>query len=202
MRGDVVLSHRRWFVCTLKPGATQTAPLRRGVPEEFKGESVVERSLREAGIEGYLPRMKHRLRHPRSKRIHTKTRVLFTGYVFIADPGQRADRVRSCEGIDRYLAAGEWAIPCPPGSVEAMQKAQADGLFDRDDVGDGTGRAKQRLARHRFAAGTRVRPTKGPFAGFNGLVEDVTGQGLIKVAIEIFGRATPVEFETGMLEPI
>lgn len=56
-------------------------------------------------------------------------------------------------------------------------------------------------ARMVFAVGDRVRVTDGPFASFDGTVEDRLDVAIedldpemrIKVAIEIFGRSTPVE---------
>lgn len=197
---------RRWYVGVLKPGATSKAGPRRGLPEDRADEAVIERSLIDAGFDHYLPRMTHRFRHHRSNKIIARRRILFTGYVFVAAPTPPArmdwPSLGRCDGIGGVLQMDGWPLECPRGYVETMRTAEAEGHYDKDDAGPESGRGKQRLARHRFAVGTVVRPKRGPFAGFNGLVEDVTGQGLIKVAIEIFGRATPVEIKPEQLEVV
>jgi len=52
-----------------------------------------------------------------------------------------------------------------------------------------------------FEVGEMVRVKEGPFADFNGNVEDVNYEkSKVRVSVTIFGRATPVELDFGQVE--
>jgi transcriptional antiterminator NusG len=58
-------------------------------------------------------------------------------------------------------------------------------------------------ARMKFEEGETVKVVDGPFAEFNGTIEEVKPEkGKLKVLISIFGRATPVELDFVQVEKV
>lgn len=73
---------------------------------------------------------------------------------------------------------------------------EADNILNR--IEDSTEKPKPKTL---FEPGEVVRVNDGPFADFNGVVEEVNYEkSRLQVAVLIFGRSTPVELEFGQVE--
>lgn len=78
----------------------------------------------------------------------------------------------------------------------AITDQEADAILQR--VQEGVEKPKPKIL---FEPGEVVRVTDGPFADFNGVVEEVNYEkNRLRVAVLIFGRSTPVELEFSQVE--
>jgi transcriptional antiterminator NusG len=77
-----------------------------------------------------------------------------------------------------------------------ISEAEANAILQR--VEEGVDQPKPKVL---FEPGEVVRVTDGPFADFNGVVEEVNYEkSRLRVSVLIFGRSTPVELEFGQVE--
>ncbi len=125
----------------------------------------------------------------RGRKINTERRYL-PGYVLVKMVlnDQTYHLIKDTPKVTGFLGSGNKPMPVSQREVDRI----------RGVVSDSIERPRSTIT---FEIGENVRVTDGPFASFSGVVEDVDeDQQRVKVAVSIFGRATPVELEFAQVE--
>ncbi len=119
-------------------------------------------------------------------------RKFFPGYVLVKmDMSDEAYHlVKNTPKVTGFLGSGSKPMP-----VSEREVARIIGAIE-----EGVERPKPTIS---FEIGETVRVTDGPFASFNGSVEQIDEErARLRVTVSIFGRATPVELEYGQVEKV
>jgi transcriptional antiterminator NusG len=162
-------------------------------------ENKVAESIREQAKQRHLEDRFDEILVPKEKVTEVRRgrkvdaeRKFFPGYVLVKC--ELTDEVfhliKNTPKVTGFLGADN--KPMPISDVEAGRILQ--------QVQEGIDRPKPSVS---FEIGEQVRVSDGPFASFNGVVEEVDdARSRVKVAVSIFGRATPVELEFGQVEKL
>jgi len=120
----------------------------------------------------------------------TSQRKFFPGYIMVEmvlnDDTWHV--VKDTRQVSGFLGSGNKPRPVPQSQVDQLRK----------QIEEGIERPKPKVL---FDVGEAVRVIDGPFASFNGVVEEVDeDKAKLKVSVSIFGRPTPVELDYVQVE--
>jgi len=184
---------------TAAPVAPVNPDLRWYVVHAYSGmEKTVERNILErinrAGMQGksgfILVPMEEVVEIKNGQR-KTTERKFFPGYVLV-EMVMNDDTwhlIKHTNKVTGFVGGGK-TRPSPISEAE-VQKIVSQ-------MQEGTEKPRHKVE---FVVGEYVRVKEGPFADFNGSVEEVNYEkSKVRVAVTIFGRATPVELEFSQVE--
>ncbi|MGZ9109472.1 MAG: transcription termination/antitermination protein NusG [Micavibrio sp.] len=173
----------RWYVLHVYSGF-----------ENKVAEAIMEKAKQlglEDRVEQILVPMEEVVEVRRGQKVNAE-RKFFPGYVLakLDMHDEVWHLVKNTPKVTGFLGAGN--KPSPISEKEAAQLLK--------QIQEGVERPRPSIL---FDIGEEVKVAEGPFASFNGVVEDIDEEkGKIKVSVSIFGRATPVELEFSQVEKV
>jgi len=127
----------------------------------------------------------------RGKRVQRKKKY-FPGYVLIKSEmnDNLYHMIKNIKKVSGFL--GSKGIPAPVSDKE-IEKILGQ-------IKDGVAQPKSAID---YTVGEKVQVIDGPFASFNGLIEDIDeDKSRLKVSVSIFGRPTPVDLDYNQVEKV
>ena len=140
-------------------------------------------------VEDILVPMEEVMEVKRGQKVNSERKV-FPGYV-LAKLDMNDDvwhMIKDTPKVTGFLGAGHKPSPISEKEAERLLK----------QIQEGVDRPRPSVT---FEIGEEVKVADGPFASFNGMVEEIDEEkARLKVSVSIFGRATPVELEYSQVE--
>ncbi|MGB8817606.1 MAG: transcription termination/antitermination protein NusG [Rhizobiaceae bacterium] len=119
-------------------------------------------------------------------------RKFFPGYVLVRATltDEAFHLIKNTPKVTGFLGSDSRPVPIPDSEAERILS----------QIQEGVERPKSSVS---FEIGEQVRVADGPFASFNGFVQEVDQErSRLKVEVSIFGRATPVDLEFAQVEKV
>jgi transcription antitermination factor NusG len=147
--------------------------------EKRVAEQLVQRS-----VEYFLP-LYRSFRRWKDRKVNLQ-RPLFPGYVFVRIELRNRLRVLQVPGVAKLIGFNGTPAALPPGEVDALRISLLKGVHAQP---------------HPYLAiGRRVKVTKGPMAGLQGVLKRKKGNARLVVSIELIQRAIAVEIDEDDVE--
>lgn len=139
------MSNTKWYAIRPMPGTQRMASLAANLPAGREGESIIERNLRNEGIDVYMPSFWQDVRHQRTNKVIGKRFPLLVGYVFVNIPERDFERVRRTDGVMCFLRSSR------EGGPVCFREAEDIGLLMLADMERKAVYAREREERERLS---------------------------------------------------
>lgn len=172
-----------WYVLRVQSG------------REEKVRDTLQRKIQMSGFEDLVTNVlvpTENVTEIKSGKKRTRERKLYPGYIMIEM--ELTDEVwfviRETPGIGDFVGAYGRPVPMDQSEVDRILKGEKE-------------KEEAPTVKIDLEPGQNVKVKEGPFENFDGVVDELFPEkGIVKVIVNIFNRATPVELEYWQVEKI
>ena len=174
---------KRWYVLHVYSGF-----------EEKVAEAIHDKA-RKQGLEDKVEEVMvptEKVVEVKNNKKQEKDNKFFPGYVLakLELDDEVRHMIKNTTKVKGFMGAGNQPSPISEKDAERLIK----------QIKEGVDRPRPSV---QFSIGEEVKVSEGPFASFNGSIEEIDEEkGRLKVSVSIFGRATPVELEFSQVEKV
>ena len=174
---------KKWYVVHTQTGL------------EDKAKSALEKTIGSSGNKDLIGQIiipTEQVSEVRGGKKKVSQRKFFPGYLLVEMELNESSYllVKNTPGVTGFIGAGKHPSSLSESEIKNILKKSEETQV----------RPSPKVV---FAKEEQVRVIEGPFVNFNGTIEEVRPEkGKLKVAVSIFGRATPVELEYWQVEKV
>jgi hypothetical protein len=196
-------SNERWYAVKTRPGTQRQAKPRVGQAADRAGEFIIERNLRDAGFDVFMPSTVREIRHHRTEEYLIRRFPLMVGYSFVNSPRNFYD-LAEVDGVSAILGVAGMPMRINTASIQSIRDAEEKEieLMERrrqlrmQKEKQANRKLSRKEARELFPKNRRVTVQGNGFlSGMSGFVVDATGRNTIKAVIETLNGLVPVELD-------
>lgn len=197
-------ANTHWYAIRTKPGYQRMASKWDAANEQYRLETMIERSLRKESVECFMPAFSIETKHHRTKQWMEKRFPMLVGYTFVHLPRMNFEEVRAIDGVMCLLKPVK---DMPPvrfsiGDIKALRDAEDEAhqnfVARREQRIKREAAALNKVTRREveemFPANTIARIADGaPFEGMLARVLGPSSRGKVKAVIDTLNGFASVD---------
>ncbi|KQU96795.1 hypothetical protein ASD00_18270 [Ensifer sp. Root31] len=193
-----------WYAIKTRPGTQRPATPRVGESEDRKGEFIIERNVRDADLEIFMPSFRKDIKHHRTKELIERRFAMITGYSFVYLPTRDFYRLSRVDGVTAILGVAGYPLRISDFEVEGLRDAEAMAGSALQRERDARKKRSRKQLQEEFPRSTvvRVAPEHRLVGGMLASVLDVTGRNTVKAVVEYLGGLVHVDLPLELIDKV
>jgi transcription antitermination factor NusG len=192
-----------WYAIKARPGTQRRASPRIGEAADRKGEFIIERSLRDAGFDVFMPAFRRDIKHHRTKELQERRFAMLVGYCFVDLPSRDFYSLARVDGVTAIMGAAGRPFPIPRWHIDDLLGAEAEADAKLEwERNRRRKRNKAELKEEYEGKVVTISPAHRLVGGMLATVLDVTGRNTVKTMVQTLNGLVRVEVPLELVEKV